>query len=254
MYTEDEILILAGNAAEIMLANGGETYRVEQMVEYMCKSAGIKFVEPYATPTGIFISVNNVDEPPETTIRRVRSRTIDLDKVSRINELSRRIASHEISYQKAQKELKSIAKEGKTFGFWPTIWGACMISASSAMFFGGHWIDILPSFIISFIIQITINYMDIRDIYFFSDFLAGLIGGLVGSAFINLGFGTSLDVLTVSALMPLVPGVAITNGVRDIIKGDLNSGMVRVFAAIWVAVAIASGVVASFYIVGGGQF
>ena len=42
--------------------------------------------------------------------------------------------------------------------------------------------------------------------------------------------------------MPLVPGVAITNAIRDIMAGDFLSGTARVVEAVLIAVAIASGV------------
>ena len=42
--------------------------------------------------------------------------------------------------------------------------------------------------------------------------------------------------------MPLVPGVAITNGLRDFISGDLIAGTSKVAEAILIAVSIAVGV------------
>ena len=41
------------------------------------------------------------------------------------------------------------------------------------------------------------------------------------------------------AIMPLVPGLAITNAIRDIIAGDYLSGGARLFDAVVVAIALA---------------
>ena len=53
------------------------------------------------------------------------------------------------------------------------------------------------------------------------------------------------------AIMPLVPGVAFTNGIRDIADGDYISGAVRMLDAILVFVSIAIGVGVMFSIYNG---
>ena len=44
------------------------------------------------------------------------------------------------------------------------------------------------------------------------------------------------------ALMPLVPGLALTNALRDLFKGDLLSGMVKICEALLTAFALGGGV------------
>ncbi len=55
--------------------------------------------------------------------------------------------------------------------------------------------------------------------------------------------GVSLWAATIGALMPLVPGMALTNAMREIMAGDLISGLNRTAEAILVATAIALGTV-----------
>ena len=50
--------------------------------------------------------------------------------------------------------------------------------------------------------------------------------------------------------MPLVPGLAITNAIRDIIAGDYISGGARLFDAVVVAIALAAGAGSVMYIFG----
>ena len=58
----------------------------------------------------------------------------------------------------------------------------------------------------------------------------------------SLGLGENYDSIIVGAIMPLLPGMAMTNAVRDIVQGDLLSGTTRIVEAILVGVAIAVGV------------
>ena len=57
----------------------------------------------------------------------------------------------------------------------------------------------------------------------------------------HYSFGDSYSKIIIGSLMPLVPGVAITNAIRDIMAGDFLSGTARVVEAVLIAVAIASG-------------
>ena len=55
--------------------------------------------------------------------------------------------------------------------------------------------------------------------------------------------------IIIVSLMPLVPGVQITNSVRDFMAGDYLSGIIGVQSAIFVSIAIALGVVMGLKIV-----
>ena len=61
---------------------------------------------------------------------------------------------------------------------------------------------------------------------------------------VRLGWGQSVDTVTISVLMVLVPGVALTNAMREIMAGDTFSGLSRTADAILVASAIALGAAA----------
>ena len=52
----------------------------------------------------------------------------------------------------------------------------------------------------------------------------------------------NLEAVIIGAIMPLVPGVAITNAVRDTLQGDYVSGCARILEAFLKAAAIAIGV------------
>ena len=59
------------------------------------------------------------------------------------------------------------------------------------------------------------------------------------------------DIVIISSIMLLVPGLAITNAIRDSINGDVVSGLARATEAIFIAVAIAVGSGLVFSFIGG---
>lgn len=56
----------------------------------------------------------------------------------------------------------------------------------------------------------------------------------------------NIDNIIIGAVMPLVPGVAITNSFRDILAGHLLSGTARATEAIFVAGSIGIGIAIVF--------
>lgn len=56
------------------------------------------------------------------------------------------------------------------------------------------------------------------------------------------GLGNNLDQIIIGSLMPLVPGVPLTNSVRDLLSGDLLAGMSRGVEALLTSLSIAGGV------------
>ena len=52
----------------------------------------------------------------------------------------------------------------------------------------------------------------------------------------------NMDTVMIGSFMPLVPGMAITNAVRDTLRGDYLSGGARVMEAFLKALGIAIGI------------
>ena len=58
---------------------------------------------------------------------------------------------------------------------------------------------------------------------------------------VHMEIGENLDAVTIGTLMVLVPGMALTNAMREIMAGDIISGLSRTAEVILVATAIALG-------------
>lgn len=57
-----------------------------------------------------------------------------------------------------------------------------------------------------------------------------------------LGNRMNMDTVMISSIMPLVPGMAITNAARDTLQGDYLSGAARILEAFLKAAGIALGI------------
>jgi uncharacterized membrane protein YjjP (DUF1212 family) len=87
---------------------------------------------------------------------------------------------------------------------------------------------------------------------FVLEFLGGMTIALVGVMLHAVFPYISRDMVIIGGVMPLVPGVAITNAIRDLIGGDLLSSASRVMETACSAAAITMGVLIS--LAAGGLF
>lgn len=245
----NEILQVATFAGQIILENGGETYRVEETIWRICKAFGAEEAESFATPTGIMASICH-DGQTYSLIKRVSKRTVDLYKIDLVNDLSRNILLKNLSVKNFKIELQKINRSER-YSNTITLLFSALGAAAFAILFGGNIQDFVAAFIIGFIIKfLTIKGSDMQINQFFINSLSAAVAAFLAIIFININLAANLDQTIIGSIMLLVPGLAITNAIRDTIAGDLLSGLTRAAEAFLVAISIAvgSGAVLSFWL------
>ena len=85
----------------------------------------------------------------------------------------------------------------------------------------------------------------LRVVGFFQTLIAAAIASLLALLLTDLRLGVNLNYITIGTLMVLVPGMALTNAMREIVNGDIISGINRTAEAILTAAAISLGVILS---------
>ena len=246
---ESSIVKLAAEAGKIILENGGETYRVEETINRICYSYEVEFVESFVTPTGIMVSTFTSSGENISVIRRIKKRSVDLEKIYKVNELSRDIAERKLSPEDFQIKLQEI-NANLRYSSLSTLFYSGVAAGAFTLLFNGGFMDAIVAFIIGVIIKyITSLISDYKINPFFINIIGGAITSIMALSSVAMGIGQDVDTIIIGSIMLLVPGIAITNAIRDTIAGDLLSGVSRGVEAVLVAIAIAigSGVVISLW-------
>lgn len=232
----------AGIAGELLLENGAETSRVEDTIMRICNRAEITETEVVVFPTGIIIN-GIYDGERLTKAKRIRERDINMTIVSAVNDISRRFANGQLSLEEGLTNLDALKKNNPAV--LPRLWimsAGALASGAATVLLGGTWGDFFPAIAATAAVRIIIGTTAFNLAFVLQHYLAGLFAGLIGSLFVEAGFGQHLDKIVVGALLPMVPGVALTNAIRDFISGDLLSGTLRMVEALLIAAALAGGV------------
>ncbi|WP_413376969.1 threonine/serine exporter family protein [Alkalihalobacillus sp. 1P02AB] len=235
-----DICLLAG---EIMLTYGAETYRVEETLERMAKACHFKNVHCFVMTTGIFLSFEEEGKDDVMQMVRVDDRLQDLNKISLVNQVSRELVAGEIDGEKAWKQLQNIAKSSISYPPYLIHIASGVAGGTFSYLFGGNVYDTLPAFIAGFTASWSLlllqEYFQVR---FFAEFMAAFLGGVVAILLVIVGIGENVDQVIIGTLMPLVPGIPLTNAVRDLMSGDLIAGLSRGAETFITALSIATGI------------
>lgn len=245
----DDLARLVTKAGVLLLENGAEVYRVEETMYRLCENYGCSTIDSYATPSLLIISFT-LDGELSHNVKRVRMKSINLDKVDRVNDLSRRVSSENMSLEDLSNELNLIENK-KPYSHLVTILGACVSSIGFAYAFGGGFLEALYAGIVGIIIRsVVILFSGTSMDGFFKNVLCGFVLTSLGVMLEAKGMCNGETVIS-AVIMLLVPGLAITNAIRDSINGDLNSSILRFIEAIFIAISIGLGSGVAYFLLRG---
>lgn len=240
---QKKVLMLALYAGEIMMRNGAEVYRVEDTMTRICKSCRIDNVEVFATPTGIFISMDKGgdEDDTQTYIKRISGINTDLRKISDVNHFSRQFTTTDLPVDEGMKILKEI-DDRRGYSLPMRILGAIMVSTAFCLIMGGKPIDCLIAIFsgaFCYMFSRLLKRVDINS--FVTGFCSCAVATIIALIAASAIEGTNYDPIIIGAIMLFVPGVALTNSIRDFLSGDMLSGVARLMEAILTAVSLAAG-------------
>ena len=126
------------------------------------------------------------------------------------------------------------------------IFASALGSAGFCAIFGGGIVDCAVSFVCGLLLWIYIIALGNR---YMSKITSNIAGGMLVSLLCivchHLGIGHLGNIIT-GAIIPLVPGVPFTNGIRDLANEDYIAGATRLLDALMVFLCIAAGVSFAF--------
>lgn len=234
----NQVLEISLCAGQMLLSSGAESYRVEETIERICNAYNLK-CECMVTAKGVFISIIDHNDEKVTSLKKIRTRNVDLYRIELINSFSRDIQHKPISYEKAKQILKDI-EQAPYFSFPLRLFAASMTSFIYSLFFNGTICDSIVSVTVSIIIYFILE--KISGIVFLQFFLSGFIIGIASIVAQNsLPLVNKGNVIT-GSIMILLPGVPLTNGIKDIISGDFESGITKFGEAMLIITAVGAGI------------
>ena len=242
---------LTARIAYHLALSGAETFRIEETMRRIIGAYGIE-CQAFAIPNCVMVSLEAANGKPLMVMKRVGFHGNDLEAVEKLNALSRRICAETPAPEVAAQWLKETLAGRRSYSVAAYYLGNFLGAAGFCPVFGGTMRDSLWAGLMGLIIGFVTRQMDKWETNpFFSTIAAAFV--MAVPAYLLAGFQMLdyVDAVIIGSLMILVPGLLITNSMRDIIYGDTNSGIIRIVQVFLSAFAIAMGTAAAWRLTAG---
>ena len=237
----NEYLYQILEVGQTMLQCGGEVSRVEESIRRMCLAFGAERADVFTITSSIVVTIYAQSFGAVTQTRRITGSFYDLHRLEQLNQLCRRICAEHLSLAETEAGLRDILTTPQ-YGFGIQVLTYALISASFSLFFGGSWLDAAASGVIGVGLKCLDRVIRRTEANaFLSALLCSCLGGLLAGLAVRFRLGDNVDMISIGNIMLLIPGVALTNSLRDMFSGNTISGLMRFIEAILLALTIAFG-------------
>lgn len=248
-YNESLRYIL--DIGEMMLYAGGEVNRVEETLQRMAHAYGGEDVNVFVITTNIMMTVRFPGGVELTQTREIpNGGRLDFTRLEALNSLSRQCCAEPLPLDELKDKISELEKvEGNP----KILYLASMLTTCVfAMFFGGTiWDGLVAAGFALIICLMQRKVADICPNNMIFCLLCSLVIGLGIGGISHLIPGLHADKIMIGDIMLLIPGLGITNAIRDVFAGDTISGMLRLVESVLWTAALVAGFMISMGLIGG---
>jgi uncharacterized membrane protein YjjP (DUF1212 family) len=235
----DYLLELGG----ALLSYGCTTYRVEQVVRAVARVEGYQ-AEAFGIPTGLFVALRGRGvEGQVVRMIRVEEWGVNLARLAAVDGIFNDVAARKLTIEDARAQLHDLDRTAP--GYAPVVkWLATAAACgAAAVFFRGG----MPEVLLSALAGALVGFMawslaHVRSGRFLVDFLGALFAALFAWGCTHFRHDLSREVLVLSAVIPLVPGMTLTTGLAELAQKNLVSGSARCMEAFVTFLSILFGI------------
>lgn len=226
-----------------LMDSGAEISRVEDSILRLMQAYGVPDAQVFAIPNCLIVCLTPAGGQPVTQVSRIPAHGIDLDRLELCNALCRQLCHDRPPLEEALRQVSYISDHRPRYRTWAIILGHFLAGAFFTSFFGGGLRDTLCGGLCGVVIALSNRLLShiAGPSAFFRTIMASALSSLLALILVRAGFAYHADSITIGALMLLVPGTALTTSMREVMAGDMVSGVTRMAESLLTATAIALG-------------
>ena len=217
----------------------------------MCYAYGCDRVNAFIITSNIQVTFEDPRGNIITQIRRLKRNDTNFDRLDYLNDLSRYICANKPDLETLVQKYEAVMNR-KQLPIWLQYFGAVLVASGFAVFFGGNFADAIASGVLGIVITLITRILaKIEENQMAKLFISSVIAGFLAIVLVAVGIGSNVDKIMIGGIMLLIPGIAMTNSVRDLLIGDVVTGMIRFVNSLLMAAAIACGFALPLILTGG---
>ncbi len=225
--------------ARVLHHSGVSADGLENTISDLARRLG-ESVQVFCTPTSVQLAFDT-PQGQQVFLLRTDPAPVHLGKLTQLRAVLDDVLQERISLTDAQVRLCELECSPQRYSGLATIGAFALLSGTSCCFFGGTRLDTAASVLIGALIG-ALSRLAVGQIALGRAFepLAAALATFCAHLFIPMG--ASSEVVTLSALVVLLPGFTLTTGLSELANRHLVSGTARLSAAGISFLSIAFGV------------
>lgn len=220
---------------------GTPAHRLEEALRVVCTQLGLA-AEVFSTPTTIIMSFG---EPAElrTRMMRMSAGELDMGKLAQVDQLADAVGGRRITASEGVDRLAEIITASPRYGHALSTVMHGVTAGALAVFFGGSLADVAGAGAIGLSLGLLAPYAKrSTDQAHVFELLGAAFAAFAAAMLSALWPAITPSVVTVAALIVMLPGMSLTVAMTELATRNLISGTSRLMSAVIVLLELVVGV------------
>lgn len=205
---------------------------IEERVLSLAAGLGVAEAEISATPTVIELSFGSLAQQRSFTLR-VRPTDVELDAIARLDDLVHDVLAGRLDADAALARLATIEAQPLEHRWYVRLTAYAVAGSAVTPILGGGWRDLIGGAVVGLVVGAIAVFGDRGErAEPMVAPLAAVAASFAAASLPQLGLHAIPDVVTLAALVTLLPGMALTIGVRELATEHLQSGVANTAKAL----------------------
>jgi len=234
--------------------HGLAAHNLESVMTNIAYALKIK-IDVFSTPTLLLLSFESKEGERLQIAKRLRPGDINLDRLSLLDELGDSLIENRLNVEVAYKRLSAINRKKNNYPAWLKTLSYGIVALAVAIIFSGSPIELLASGIGGLIVGFISNYLAKafnieRSLEFLLAFIISLFTYFCAylAACFHLITEFNNNLVNISSLIYLIPGVSLTIAMAELATENLVSGTARLMGAVMVLLKLVFGLLMGIFV------
>ena len=215
----------------------------ERLVSELAGQLGLADVQVSSLPTQLQLAIG-IPGQQRVVLLRTTPMPVDLDRIVRLDAVAREVKAGRIGPREASVRIDAIARSGSPYPGPMVLFAYCLAAAGTVLLFGEDLPEALTAAVAGLAVgAIALVRTRVRELDLAAELLSSLIAGFISQTVSARIWPLDPRVATLGAVVVLLPGFTLTQGVRELQTRNLLSGLAGLGAAAVTFLALVIGAV-----------
>jgi uncharacterized membrane protein YjjP (DUF1212 family) len=239
----DSALALLLSAARGAQACGYGAEDTERLVSELAGQLGIADVQISSLPTQLTLAFG-IPGQQRVVLLRTEPRSVDLGRIVRLDAVAREVKAGGIGPREASVRIDAISRSPLPYAPPMMVFGYCLAAAGAVLLFGEDLPEAFTAAVAGLAVgAIAVIRARVRELDLAAELVSALLAGFIAQAASARIWPLDPRVATLGAVVVLLPGFTLTQGVRELQTRNLLSGLAGLGAASVTFLALVIGAV-----------